>query len=497
MKKQIWGYMGILAMAATFAACSSSNDDPATPDNGGGTETVAYKWSTDGGLKAADHVLFDEDGKEDANGKVIGNGDQEFVFKGNQTLKKGTYLLKGWVYIADGSTLTIEPGTIIKGDKETKAALIAEPGGKLIAKGTQTSPIVFTSEQAAGSRKPGDWGGVILCGKAPNNNGVLNQQIEGGPRTKHGGTDKNDNSGDLEYVRIEFAGYPFQKDQEINGLTFGSVGAGTTIDHVQVSYSNDDSYEWFGGTVQCKHLIAYRSWDDDFDTDNGFSGSLTYGLSVRDSKIADGSQSNGFESDNNAGGTTAEPYTTADFSYITLLGPKTFDANFKNEKDYITGGGMNPQNGSSMGLFQAAMHIRRNSRLNVSKTLAIGWPIGMILDNEKGDTQGSATKGLMKLQGITFVGMDYIGSDFNKVYKDELYDYTTKTTNPDKKSFTSTFFQLPANGNTVVSAWTPITFSGITSILNLSKNYSGIGAFPDGTDWTTGWTEWDPENAKY
>ena len=497
MKKQIWGYMGILAMAATFAACSSSNDDPATPDNGGGTETVAYKWFTDGGLKAADHVLFDEDGKEDANGKVIGNGDQEFVFKGNQTLKKGTYLLKGWVYIADGSTLTIEPGTTIKGDKETKAALIAEPGGKLIAKGTQTSPIVFTSEQAAGSRKPGDWGGVILCGKAPNNNGVLNQQIEGGPRTKHGGTDKNDNSGDLEYVRIEFAGYPFQKDQEINGLTFGSVGAGTTIDHVLVSYSNDDSYEWFGGTVQCKHLIAYRGWDDDFDTDNGFSGSLTYGLSVRDSKIADGSQSNGFESDNNAGGTTAEPYTTADFSYITLLGPKTFDANFKNEKDYITGGGMNPQNGSSMGLFQAAMHIRRNSRLNVSKTLAIGWPIGMILDNEKGDTQGSATKGLMKLQGITFVDMDYIGSDFNKVYKDELYDYTTKTTNPDKKSFTSTFFQLPANGNTVVSAWTPITFSGITSILNLSKNYSGIGAFPDGTDWTTGWTEWDPENAKY
>ena len=497
MKKQIWGYMGILAMAATFAACSSSNDDPATPDNGGKTETVAYKWSTDGGLKAADHVLFDEDGKEDANGKVIGNGDQEFVFKGNQTLKKGTYLLKGWVYIADGSTLTIEPGTIIKGDKETKATLIAEPGGKLIAKGTQTAPIVFTSEQAAGKRKPGDWGGVILCGKAPNNNGVLNQQIEGGPRTKHGGTDKNDNSGVLEYVRIEFAGYPFKKDQEINGLTFGSVGAGTTIDHVQVSYSNDDSYEWFGGTVNCKHLIAYRGWDDDFDTDNGFSGSLTYGLSVRDSKIADASQSNGFESDNNAGGTTAEPYTQAQFSYITLLGPKTFDANFDNSKDYVTGGGMNPQNGSSMGLFQAAMHIRRNSRLNVSKTLAIGWPIGMILDNEKGDTQGSATKGLMKLQGITFVGMDYIGSDFNKVYEDALYDYTTKTTNPDKKSFTSTFFQLPANGNTVVSAWTPIRFNGITSILNLSKNYSGIGAFPDGTDWTTGWANWDPENTQY
>lgn len=89
------------------------------------------------------------------------------------------------------------------------------------------------------------------------------------------------------------------------------MGAGTTIDHIQVSYSNDDSYEWFGGTVKCKHLIAYRGWDDDFDTDNGFVGSVTYGLSVRDSKIADASQSNGFESDNNASGSTAEPYTTA------------------------------------------------------------------------------------------------------------------------------------------------------------------------------------------
>lgn len=176
-------------------------------------------------------------------------------------MKKGTYLLKGWVYIADGAELTIEPGTIIKGDKQTKAALIAERGGKLIAKGTATEPIVFTSEEAAGSRKPGDWGGIILCGKAKNNQ--TEQQIEGGPRTKHGGADDADNSGALSYVRIEFAGYPFQKDKEINGLTLGSVGSGTEIDHVQVSYSNDDSFEWFGGTVNCKYLVAYKGWDDD------------------------------------------------------------------------------------------------------------------------------------------------------------------------------------------------------------------------------------------
>ena len=174
-------------------------------------------------------------------------------YKGTQTLSKGTYLMKGWIYVGTGSVLTIEPGTVIKGDKDTQAALIVEPGGKLIAEGTKDAPIVFTSEQPKGQRKPGDWGGLIICGNAKNNQGVLNQQIEGGPRTKHGGNDDADNSGILRYVRVEFAGYPFQKDKEINGITFGSVGSGTTIDHLQVSYSNDDSYEWFGGNNPITH----------------------------------------------------------------------------------------------------------------------------------------------------------------------------------------------------------------------------------------------------
>ena len=100
------------------------------------------------------------------------------------------------------------------------------------------------------------------------------------------------------------------------------------------------------------------------------------------------------------------------FFYITLLGPKTFDGNFANTNDYINGGGMNPGNGSSMGLFQAAMHIRRNSRLNVSKTLAIGWPIGMILDNEKGDTQGSAEKGFFLLVSLVCFLLAYLSSAF-------------------------------------------------------------------------------------
>ncbi|MFN9325963.1 MAG: hypothetical protein ACK6A5_11335, partial [Flavobacteriales bacterium] len=167
------------------------------------------------------------------------------------------YLLKGFIYIEDGATLTIQAGTIIKGDKPTKGTLIVKRGGKLIADGTASQPIVFTSNQAAGNRDYGDWGGIIICGRAPHNQ-PSDPTIEGGVDAQYGGTDPDDNSGILRYVRIEFSGIPFQPNQEINGLTMGAVGRGTILDHIQVSYCGDDSNEWFGGTVNAKHLIALR-----------------------------------------------------------------------------------------------------------------------------------------------------------------------------------------------------------------------------------------------
>lgn len=179
-----------IACITLFPACSDSNDD--TGGNGG---------------EETEQILFN-------NGTEIGNGEQSFVIKESHTIKKGTYVLKGWVYIEDGATLTIEPGTVIKGDKETKAALIARKGGKLIAKGTTSEPIVFTSNQAKGSRKPGDWGGIILCGRAKNNIDIVaGMPIEGGPVAPHGGNNDDDNSGIVSYVRIEYAGFPFATDR--------------------------------------------------------------------------------------------------------------------------------------------------------------------------------------------------------------------------------------------------------------------------------------------
>lgn len=491
-----------LGALAALAACQKDKQPQ--------TQNEEYVWTVDGGLKACNRILF-TDGKEDPQGKEIGNGDSEFVFTGKQTLAKGTYLLKGWVYVADGAELTIEPGTVIKGEKKSMASLIVERGGKLIAQGEQGSPIVFTSEAEAGSRKPGDWGGVILCGKAANNKGEM--QIEGGPRSKHGGDSDSDNSGVLSYVRIEFAGYPFKTDKEINGLTLGSVGSGTKLDHIQVSYSNDDSFEWFGGCPDAKYIIAYKGWDDDFDTDNGFSGKVQYALSVRDSRIADVSQSNGFESDNNADGSATSPYTTATFSNVTFVGPK-LDPNFQNDPSYINGGELYPNNGSALGKFQSAMQIRRNSRLNCINSFALGFPIGLILDNQKGDTQGAAEKGELKLQNIWFAGMDVTGTDANKSYEDVLvtgYDEKSKPIyDKTKKSFSSTFF-IEQTGNKALESWAdlvaangymPLSGSALLSAASFDgadswfEKVNYIGAF--GTeDWTAGWTEFEPENAKY
>lgn len=498
-----------LLTVMSMISCGDDNSEFPTPTPDPDEPTSYVKGTDTDGKTTYNKLLFDESGNPDERGTVIGDGEKEMVFKGKQTLKKGTYLLKGWIYVANGSELTIEPGTIIKGDKETQASLIVEPGGKLIAQGTKDAPIVFTSEQPQGQRKPGDWGGLIVCGNAKNNQGV--QQIEGGPRTKHGGDNDADNSGVLSYVRVEFAGYPFQKDKEINGITFGSVGSGTQVDHLQVSYSNDDSYEWFGGSVNARYLVAYSGWDDDFDTDNGYSGNVQYGLVVRNPRLADTSQSNGFESDNCADGAEVSPFTTATFSNITFIGPKAYEG-FQNTSDYINGGDVFPNNGSSLGKFQAAMQIRRSSHLACFNSVAVGYPIGLIIDGEKGNTVQFAKEGNLKLQQIIFAGMDAVGTDKNKQYDDLPYEEGKPY------SFSHEYFlnqpgnlvleqcgdllltdarnvgapYLPQAGSPVLNAaaWTDAALSSFDKV-----DY--VGAFGTDDQWLEGWTNFDPNHTAY
>lgn len=246
-----------------------------------------------------------------------------------------TYKISGLIYVRNNATLTIQPGVVVKGlTSSTGTALIVTKGAKLNAIGTATSPIVFTSgKTVAQGRQPGDWGGIVLLGRAGFNlnNGINNiEGIAANVNTEYGGGASpinNDNSGTLKYVRIEFGGYVFSPNNEINGLTMGAVGNGTTIDYVQVSYANDDAFEWFGGSVNCKHLVAFRNVDDEFDTDNGYKGIVQYALAIKDPSLADSpsvSTSEGFESDNNAAGTTSTlglDNTSAIFTNCTLIGP--------------------------------------------------------------------------------------------------------------------------------------------------------------------------------
>ncbi|MBK9357442.1 MAG: hypothetical protein IPN08_08675 [Bacteroidales bacterium] len=307
----------------------------------------------------------------------------------NQTWTSGnTYLLDGWVYIDNAVTLTIQPGTIIRGSKVNQGALIIERGGKLIANGTADQPIVFTSNVAPGSRTYGDWGGVIICGRSAINLTGGTGTIEGGVGSIFGGgttPDVNDNSGILRYVRIEFPGIAFSANNEINGLTMGGVGAGTTIDYVQVSYSGDDSFEWFGGTVNAKHLIALRGLDDDFDTDNGFVGKVQFGVSLRDPAIADISESNGFESDNNSSGSAATPVTMPLFSNISIFGP------------YVT------SSTSINSLYRNAMHLRRNTATSIYNSTFSGYPYGLNLDGVA--TQTNANNNLLQIENVYMTGM--------------------------------------------------------------------------------------------
>ncbi len=293
--------------------------------------------------------------------------------------KNNVYLLNdGYIYVTNNATLTIEPGTVIRGTG--KGTLIICRGAKIIARGTKAEPIVFTSSKGAGLRAPGDWGGLVLTGKAIHNlpqgdtaaaEGGIAKPVTGSGLIdgRHGGTDDEDSSGVLTYVRVEFAGIPLSTaaNSEINGITFYSVGRKTLVDYVQVSYSGDDSYEWFGGTVNAKHLIAYAGIDDDFDTDNGFRGLIQFGIGARIPQNADQSGSNGFESDNDANGSNNAPRTAAVFSNMTMVGP------------YFTGQTVTPNSN-----FQRAAHIRRNSALTVVNSILQGYPsAGLLIDSRR------------------------------------------------------------------------------------------------------------------
>jgi hypothetical protein len=412
---------------------------------------------------------------------------------------KDVNYLSGIVYITKGVTLTVEAGAKVqaKSSGAEVASLVICRGAKIVAKGTADAPIIFTS--AALNPQSGDWGGVVILGSATVNQSLTWKgaavkgltSVEGGINDSEVGyglagsgdaafptANDADNSGILQYARIEYAGYAYQPDNELNSLTMAGVGNGTTIDHIQVTYAKDDAFEWFGGTVNCKYLIAYKTQDDDFDTDFGYAGKVQFGIVLRDSAIADISQSEAFESDNDGNGSDFTPKTTAVFSNITAIGPR-----------------INPTTGKGNTLFRGAVHIRRNSGISIQNAIFAGWPVGIEIDDSKVTTNGSTYKNLVdsviRLKNITLAGntvnLKYSPKTGGTSYTTEVTDIFSRTfyNNTILNTASSDILKLIQPFNYTNPDFTPYASSGSfsSSIGSLGVadhlNYTKNGSFTD------------------
>jgi hypothetical protein len=448
------------------------------------------------------------------------------VLSGNVTWTKDKiYKLFGFVRVGGDTTqafsaaaatgiLTIEPGTVIVGDRASKGTLIVQRGSRIIANGTADSPIVMTSERDPGQRESGDWGGLVICGRAVNNQsmGDAGIQLEGSYKGWHGGTNDTDNSGSLKYVRVEYAGVPINPNQEVNSFTFGSVGSGTTMEYLQASFGLDDSFEWFGGTSNAKYLVAYRGLDDDFDMDFGYRGNLQYIVGVRGATLADQSGSNGFEIDNDGQGTAATPFTAPVVSNATLIGPKENSATAISAQ------------------FQNGMHLRRNNKMKIYNTVAVGYPSGIFMDGN--NTLANAAAGELVLNRVVIAGVkDWGTNGFGLVasgtqsipFGYPVRDLSTATPAVDLSNINgqrpSVWFAAQT-GNKLITDWATTGLNANlfgagrpTFVLSAggSNNLSAGGAAPSGSfftatdfigafkdsDWTARWTNFTSQTTDY
>lgn len=327
----------------------------------------------------------------------------------NTTLTSNkVWVLKGIIGVRNNAILTIQPGTTIVGTVTTDGtnkpgSLVITRGAKINAVGTPQNPIIFTSRNLVDGNTstvgaPGDFGGVILLGKAASN--VKNKLIEGlDPAesfdNKFGcnsttdlNTTENDNSGSMQYVRIEYAGYNLSPNNEINGLTLGGVGSGTLLDHIQVSYSRDDSFEFFGGSVNASYLISLAGDDDGLDFDNGYTGTISYSLVVCDpyathSTSGGNSDSNGIESDNNS---VSEDAT---FTILPKTHPKVINSTIVGSRTITGASGL----GYKYGAF-----IRRGSEIEILKSVIMGFKDGVVFDASSDDFFTRPVTSISKVQ---------------------------------------------------------------------------------------------------
>ncbi|MDF2454690.1 MAG: hypothetical protein K0R51_683 [Cytophagaceae bacterium] len=427
----------------------------------------------------------------------------------NMTLDASkTYMIKGKVYVQDGVTLTIPAGTILKGQKSSLGTLIINRGAKLMAEGTASNPIVFTSEAGAGFRDRGDWGGIVMLGRGKQNKVLaspFNVAIEGitASGTENGtygagtGTlDDANNAGSLKFVRIEYAGVVLSDNNELNSLTLGAVGSGSTFENIQVSYANDDAIECFGGSANFKYVVIVSTNDDDLDTDQGYTGAMQYGLVIRDPRTADFSGARVWES--SSAGVDVAPVSKPLFSNFTVLGPLVYNNN--------------SVAASSSGLdadYRAAVEFNSGSEVEVHNSIILGFADQINPATAGGKVQNCVfgfNGGDLALTGVTGCVVDSLenlyGSDFAayRLGANATTEVGAPTNNVALRTNAVLGWTTPApllNSSSTYKAGAP-NVSGASSFFANEAYYGAFGtAANSGWNWTSGWLEFDPNNEAY
>jgi hypothetical protein len=445
-------------------------------------------------------------------GPGLNSGRTPYYQNFDRTLSADTlYILTGTYYIDSTYTITVPAGTVIQGD--TAATMVVSRGAQAFMTGEFCNPIVMTSLKAPGSRAPGDWGGLVILGNAPTNQ--VNPVIEGGIiGGSYGGPDANDSSGIFRYLRVEYPGYRFQLNNEINGITLGGVGAGTEFHHVQVSYAFDDQFEFFGGTVDMKYMVAFGGTDDDFDTDFGYIARGQFMFGLRDPLFWDpAGESRGFESDGDNG---PAPWTHPRWSNVTMVGPQREDATF------IPG----------TATFDWSAVVREGSRLSLFNSVFMGYPKGLSFRDS--DTKTSARDNILRWEDVSLQASVVGGTtdpsctpaSFAHVHSESRWPCTDaivpgilnwfdnepgcilSTTRLPSSIALVDMSNLndpdprPAAGSELLTAgvsWTDAYLNTADNFFDQTPTYRGAfdPDLPMYAQWTRCWTNFDPQNTDY
>lgn len=334
--------LGLTLSLATvlFTSCSSDDNSSNTgrPEEGG-TITPPNTDNTIGGeLTQGEHLILER----------------------NQT-----YNLRSRLIVGEGAKLTIPEGVVILGTGGTSAYIAVAQGGQIFIEGNKDNPVVMTSSE----KERGSWGGLVLCGRAPINKGVTaTAEVSD---LMYGGDIANDNSGSIQYLRIEYAGANFNSEKEFNGLSMFGVGSGTVIQYVQAHEGSDDGFEWFGGTVSAQYLVSSNNDDDQFDWTEGWNGQENRYWYSKQSGVAD----RGFEADNNSNNRSANPYSDPKIDGVTLISAEKGEG--------------------------TALKLREGTKGQISNIVLSGWRTG--IDVEHDETIDNVTNGSLFVKNVQII----------------------------------------------------------------------------------------------